>query len=312
MAPAKTQDVRAWLAPHPPLSELREAYPDEWQTVQAELAGVVARGDLEELKAHVLAESAPQPAAPRAERRRRGEEAVLAEEIRREMTAAALKKICLSAATGVKRGKVRFNLVNGYLAQKLLFRKGLERKPVSLARFRLVWPLLTQKQLLMPLVEPKGIYCFYSGKLVKELAKLIGDRPALEIAAGDGTLARFLRDAGADVVATDDRSWDHSVDYPEDVLQQDASRALREHRPRVVICSWPPAGNSFERDVFKTSSVETYVVIASKHRFASGNWADYEAQSGFELSERPDLGRLVLPPELEAAVYTFERSKPMS
>ena len=59
----------------------------------------------------------------------------------------------------------------------------------------------------MPLVEPRGIYCFYSGALVARLAALIGARSCVEIAAGDGTLSRFLRDAGVDVVATDDASW---------------------------------------------------------------------------------------------------------
>ena len=48
----------------------------------------------------------------------------------------------------------------------------------------------------MPLVQPQGIYCFFSGAFVRELAKLIGDRPALEIAAGDGTLSRFLAARG--------------------------------------------------------------------------------------------------------------------
>ena len=61
--------------------------------------------------------------------------------------------------------------------------------------FKTLWPLLWQRRYLMPLVARKGIYCFYSARLVDRLAALIGDRPALEIAAGDGTLSRFLRDA---------------------------------------------------------------------------------------------------------------------
>lgn len=116
-------------------------------------------------------------------------------------------------------------------------------------------------------------------------------------------------DAGVDVTATDDRSWNHTITFPDDVVEQDARGALRAHRPAVVICSWPPAGNPFEREVFATASVELYIVISSRHRFASGNWADYEAQTGFELEESPRLSALVLPPEVEAAVYLFKRRR---
>jgi hypothetical protein len=226
------------------------------------------------------------------------------------MTVEALRKVCVAAATGVSKGKVRFNLVNGWLAQKLLFKgKGLERKPVSLAAFSMIWPLLTQKRFLMPLVEPKGIYCFYSRRLVKELATTIGDRKTLEIAAGDGTLSRFLTQEGVDVTATDDHSWDHSIDFPENVKKQDAESALEEHQPQVVICSWPPAGNDFEHQVVETPTVELYVVIASQHAFAAGNWTAYSEQTEFDYSEDETLSKLVLPPELEGAVYVFRRKQ---
>ena len=37
----------------PTLKEMREAHPDEWQQVQAELSAVVATGDMDQLKAYV-------------------------------------------------------------------------------------------------------------------------------------------------------------------------------------------------------------------------------------------------------------------
>jgi hypothetical protein len=159
----------------------------------------------------------------------------------------------------------------------------------------------------MPLVEPKGIYCFYSRRLIKELATMIGDRKALEIAAGDGTLSRFLKDEGVQITATDDRSWSHSIDFPDDVQDEDAVTALKNHQPQVVVCSWPPAGNAFEHAVFATKSVELYVVIASQHAFASGNWSAYESQRDFTYQQDANLSKLVLPPELEGAVYVFRR-----
>jgi hypothetical protein len=301
----RPDQVRAWLAKNPSLAELQEAYPAEWSVVQRELAAIVPRGNVEELTAYVHSIAAP-PAAAGGRKPVRGLDASLAAEIRRQMAAAAIKQLSLSAATGVHEGRVRFNLVNGWVAQKLLFESGLRRKPVSLPAFRLLWPLLWQRRFLMPLVGPRGIYCFYSKPLVRKLAAMIDGRPALEIAAGDGTLSRFLADAGVAVTPTDDHSW-RDVTFPESVVRQDAREAVRTRRPAVVLCSWPPAGNDFEREVFRTPSVELYVVIGSRHRFATGNWDAYEQQTAFEFAEDKELSRLVLPPELEAAVYVFRR-----
>lgn len=39
----------------------------------------------------------------------------------------AIKQHLVAEATGIEKGNVRFNLLNGYLAQKLLFADGLER-----------------------------------------------------------------------------------------------------------------------------------------------------------------------------------------
>jgi hypothetical protein len=235
------------------------------------------------------------------------ESAALAKLIRHRMAHLALKGYALSAAAGGKSGKVRFNWLNGFIAQKLLFARELERKPVSLFWFRLFWPLVWQKALLMPLVEAKGIYCFYSKPLIEALARLIGDRECLEIAAGDGTLSRFLAAEGARVTATDDHSWKHAVNYPDTVLKLDAAQALVRFKPRVVVCSWPPANNGFERLVFADPGVDLYIVIGSRHAFASGNWADYRAQTAFEMEEDVRLGGWVLPPELAATVYLFRR-----
>jgi hypothetical protein len=295
---------RAWLEGDPPLAEIREQFPTEWAQVQRELAQVVDAGDLEAIRAYAAR-------VARSPQVRNEGEAVRAL-ARQRLAAGALRQMGVAAATGISAGTLRFGLVSGRLTQRLLFRGGgLERKPASMAWFRVMWPFVRQKRFLMPLVEPRGIYCFYSGALVRRLAGLIGDRPSVEIAAGDGTLARFLRDAGADVVATDDFSWRQTAPRAEDdVVRQDARAALRERAPRVVVCSWPPAGNAFERHVFATPSVETYIMIGSRSEFAAGNWADYRAQDAFTFAEDPELSRLVLPPESAPAVYVFQRRPP--
>ncbi len=304
MSATAHEDVRAWLSENPSVDELRAAYPREWAAVQRDLAPIVARGDLDALKAYVL-ELSDAPAAGRA---RAGRDPALSRLIRRQIASATLRQVALTVAAGRTRGgRVRFNLLNGWIAQRLLFVDDLERKPVSMFWFGLWWPLLWQRRLLMALVGPKGIYCFYSRRLIDRLAAMIGDRPCLEIAAGDGTLSRFLAATGVQVTATDDHSWTHSVQFPEAVVRQDARRALREHQPRVVICSWPPAGNDFECEVFATPSVELYIVISSRHDFASGNRVAYEQQKNFSFECDEALTRLLLPPELEPAVYVFRR-----
>src|SRR5262245_10221405 len=133
--PRSERQVRAWLEQQPSLTEMQEAYPQEWAVVQRELAEIVPRGDVHELTAYVrqISASGRKPV--------RGLDPALAADIRRQMATAAIKQLSLSAATGVHEGRVRFNLVNGWVAQKLLFESGLRRKPVSLGSFRIVWPL---------------------------------------------------------------------------------------------------------------------------------------------------------------------------
>ena len=305
------ENVFEWLQAKPPLNELCTHYPVAWEEVQRDLAEIIARGTFIELQAHLKQSALHSGLLSKRLQKSRGDkkilEATLLQLVRTRMTHLAVKQHCVSVATGIEKGTVRFNLLNGLLAQWLFFSDGLERKPVSMAWFRLLWPFVRQKRLLMPLVQPEGIYCFYSQALVDSLVALISSRTCIEIAAGDGTLSRFLAQSGVSVIATDDYSWKHEVNYPEWVVRRDAHEALRMYTPEVVICSWPPANNKFERQVFRTSSVQLYIVISSRHQFASGNWDEYNRQTAFLFKEEKPLSCLVLPPELDAAVYVFRR-----
>lgn len=301
----------AWLKTNPSLDELCARYPAEWATVQQDIAAIVARGVAQELQDYLESLSTRSTSGrPQRGDTRQSHDAVLSQFIRSRMAHESVKKLCLAtlaADAGARNGKLRFNLFNGYIAQRLLFRRGLERKPVSLFWFRLFWPLVWQKKRLMPLVQPRGIYCFYSRALIEELRQLIASRSCLEIGAGDGTLARFLQDRGVRLTATDNHGWNKAVTYPESVIRLDAREALAAYAPEVVICSWPPAQNDFERHVFDTPSVQLYIVIGSRHQFAFGNWQDYRRQSTFSIEDHQRLARLLLPPELEPAVYLFRR-----
>jgi len=288
-----------------------QRYPAEWQVAGRELAAVMEDGRAQKLNEYSLRAKAELEVWRERIRKSKGNsrviESALPHLVRSRMALLALDKCYLAAATGKASGTIRFSLVNGFIIQKLLFSHHLTRKMASLAWFRFWWRWVTQKRLLMPLVQRRGIYCFYTRTLIARLTAIIGENSCLEIGAGDGTLARFLGEHGVRIHATDDHSWSHAVEYPPSVEKLDARHALGKYHPQAVICSWPPPKNAFERHVFATRSVETYVVIGSRYHFASGNWDDYAAQSSFEWKEDRGLSNCVLPPELESAVLVFHR-----
>ncbi len=306
-----TAEKLEWIQKKATFDELVADYPQEWAAVQSDLSKIYASGNIQTLRECLDRSSTQGLLVINSIRKNQGNrkawETALPQLIRNRMIQMATQNYCLASATGIIQGKVRFNYLNGQIAQMLLFSHDLERKPVSLFWFRFIWPFIWQKRFLMPLVQPKGIYCFYSRSLIVALAKMMAGRACLEIAAGDGTLTRFLTNAGVTITATDDKSWNHAIQYPEWVVKQDAKMALHKYAPEIVICSWPPANNTFERHVFKTTNVQRYIVIGSRYKFASGNWSDYHNQSDFTLEEAQNLSRLVLPPELSSAVYLFRR-----
>ena len=120
--PAK---VREWLQTMPTLDELCAEYPGEWDAVQRELSTILESGKPEDLKAYL--ERSPTRGTSitktlhRSQGGREKSEAALSQFIRNRMAYLALKNYSLAAATGVTKGKVRFNLLNGYIVQKLLF-----------------------------------------------------------------------------------------------------------------------------------------------------------------------------------------------
>lgn len=302
-----------WLTANPPLSELMGRYPEEWEKVGNKLHSLLKDGSAEKLNGY--AQRAKWMAEMGKDRIRKSRnnpkviETFLPNLVKSKMWLQALEKCYLSSAFGKTAGRVRFKLINGYIIQKLLFSRHLTREPVSLFWFKIFWPFITQKRILMPLVLPKGIYCFYSRQLIKELATLIGKKPCLEIGAGDGTLSRFLIEAGIEIIATDDYSWGHAISYPRMVERIDAREALQKYQPEVAISSWPPPHNNFEQHVFATASVKRYIVIGSRHKFACGNWEAYVAQNHFEWMEDSRLSNCVIPPELDSAVYIFWRKQ---
>jgi hypothetical protein len=304
------KDELKWVCHEARLPELMEKYAEEWQSVGPELVAAFEDGRPQVLAGcGAKAKREEEIWHHRISRSRNNSTVIksaLPHLIKSRMFLLAMERCYQAAALGTE-AKVRLNLINGYIIQKLLFQHHLTRKPASLKWFRFWWRFVGQKRVLMALVQPRGIYCFYSQELIRELLALIESRACLEIGAGDGTLTRFLADKGARINATDDHSWTHVIEYPESVEKLGAKQALAKYEPQAVICSWPPPGNSFEEKVFSTKSVELYIVIGSRYRFASGNWDSYAAQNRFDWCIDPKLSLLVIPPELESAVLIFRK-----
>ena len=297
------------------LEWLTEEFPEEWKEVGGKLVEATGTHRAAELEAFVRSmQEAAQPHRLRLAKSGRNPQVLITAMpylVRARMAVLATQQALRAAAMGGS-GRKRFNLWSGFIVQHLLFAKGLDRKPVSMRAFRWFWPLVTQKRLLMPLVQQRGMYAFYSRELILALDQMIDGRKALEIAAGDGCLSRFLNQAGCEVHATDDHSWTQNIRYPEAVERLDAESALAQHKPEVVLCSYPPPKNDFEAAVFATPSVNLYLVITTQHQFAAGNWDAYEQQTDFERQADAELSRLILPPEIEPLLLVFRRKSAAS
>lgn len=293
------------------LDTLIKRFPAEWQTVGQSLVEATATRRPESIEAFVrTAQEAALPYRQRVAKSRKNPQVLstaLPYLVRSRMAYLGAQRTLQAAALGASSGRRRFGLWSGFWVSKLFFARGLTRKPVSMRAFRWLWPLITQKRLLMPLVQPKGMYAFYSRELIHAIRNIIDGQSALEIAAGDGCLSRFLNEEKTIIRAIDDHSWSHVIRYPEWVEKMDAVTALMKYQPNVVVCSFPPPGNEFEAVVFQTPSVKQYVVLTTQHRFAAGNWQAYESQDTFDMQADPNLTAWVLPPEIDPMVLVFTR-----
>jgi hypothetical protein len=91
-----------------------------------------------------------------------------------------------------------------------------------------------------------GIYSFPTIELVERLREIIDGRSAIEIGAGNGVLAEALGIPGTDsyqqVMPEYRLFYDmHGlpiVPYGPNVVEMHASRAVRHHKPQVVIGCW--------------------------------------------------------------------------
>jgi hypothetical protein len=184
----------------------------------------------------------------------------------------------------------------------------LTRRPLALGFLNRCWRFVADKRTALALLGKKGMYCVYTKEFVALLKKELKGRRVLEIGAGNGLMARFLKQEGVDIVATDDYSWLDKIVYGDNVEKLAAADALAQHQPEVVLVSWPPPNNDFEKHVFKTPSVKTYIVVGCSLEAATGNRKSYSAaEKIFRLERSEVLAAALFPAEIKSEVLIFNR-----
>lgn len=167
--------------------------------------------------------------------------------------------------------------------------------------------------------DPRGpLYFLPTREFVRALAARIratGARRALEVAAGDGFLARRLREAlpRVEVIATDSGAWIDprtrmsarerralagkpvpGVRLGPEVLRLDAVSAIRRIRPDLVLACWLPPGRLLERLI--RAPVRHVLEIGAKDGVTPGAWSwrythefceELERSARCRLDERP-------------------------
>ena len=302
--------IAALLRQTPVLAELRELFPAHWETVHEELRQLAAAADPAEIAEKLtLAHRAWQLAEPDCRR--------LAASYRRPaadrcglllLRRVALDQYCRALQRGFAGGGTA-GLRDRLLFHLLILPLATRMRALSCRSHRRVWRLLRNPAAVSAMLLEAGCYLIPPAELVQELRRVIGTRRTLEIGAGRGILAGCLRHAGVDITAVDDQSWGGTIPIGREVLPMDGREALVRFQPQVVLCSWPPPGNFFEREILAQPSVEMYIAILSRHRYASGDHQAYARAGGFRClkAETGPMAAMLLPAETGSVLYLFIR-----
>lgn len=294
---------------HQSFTQLRERYPEYWQSLKTELSSATQNPDKKFLEKSIQLFKFHQAKIQKSGNDPKVLNLSLPHLIRARMLILALEEMNIAMQSGTKDGQIKLGFFAGIILQKLLFKQDLEPKQASLFWTKFWWRMLPSRRMLMPLLQKQGIWNLYSREMIRELAQIIGPRQVLEIGAGNGVLSSFLTQAGIDVIATDDQSWGQYIKYPPHVQKIDAIKALNLYKCPAVLCAWAPPNNLFESKIFVSTSVEIYISIGSRHHGACFNLQAYEEQQGFDWAQNETLAAQILPPTGDWVVHIFKRKK---
>ncbi|MHA8110551.1 SAM-dependent methyltransferase [Lactobacillaceae bacterium Melli_B4] len=98
------------------------------------------------------------------------------------------------------------------------------------------------------LEERYGMWAYISAPFAKDIATFVGSGPVLEVMAGNGYIAKGLRNNGVNVIATDSLAWTKENETGKHLVTQveklDALDAFEKYQDLVstVIMCWSPDG----------------------------------------------------------------------
>lgn len=289
------------------LKQLSDRHPAVWQEVAAGLKERVSNGRADQLLAWRQGALSDLQNVRRLGNIDNQESALSA--VKAQMTLLAIEQFCdvMSGRAGVKPR------MRDVMVMNLLLLARLKSGHVFSAEgFDRVWGWMKDPIWAASELQRQGVWSVPTQDLSSKIADLCQGRRVLELGAGNGLLSHSLKRRGVDITAVDDESWSlggKSIRAREvEVLRRDATQALKQFSPEVVICSWAPVGNLFERDIFRTKSVQTYLAISSRHSFASGNWGAYKEQKEFNCSTSEGINSLIRPFEIEQQLLIFRRN----
>lgn len=288
------------------LKQLAAEHPDIWKGVVSELRERVSKNRGEALIAW-------RQAALTHLQKTSEELNGLEKDSSRSMIEAQMTLLAIEQFADAMSGKVATSITLSDLIRFKFFilSKILSGAPFNAAQFDRRWMQISDPTWAAGELQRSGIWSVPTKEMLQQMALLCGGRKTLELGAGSGVLYAGLKAEGVDISSVDDGSWQNGDLSPRarkyGVQKIDASQALRSYSPEIVVCSWPPPANQFEIDVFRTQSVQMYLVILSKQPFASGNWSAYKNQNCFECTTNAGLNSLLRPVEAEQQLLIFRR-----
>lgn len=294
------------------LAELSSHEPDLWRQVMKNLRGAVEHKKFDQLaemaqkSQALLARWSAAGGSPLAETQH-----VKQDLIKARMTVLAVEQF-IAAFTGSTIKPTIFDrlLLNFRILPQL--EKG---NLWDLKQFDQIWSKLKGQGAAASIIQNAGFWSIPTREVTQGIRDYAQGQEILEIGAGRGLYIAALSQVGASVTGVDDCSWEPAKNKikrcADKIQQKSATESLAELNPKVVLSVWPPPGNTFEREIFATKSVHLYMAIVSKHRFASGNWRDYQAQEsaprGFSCVTNESMNKLLRPIEAEQQILIFRR-----
>lgn len=108
------------------------------------------------------------------------------------------------------------------------------------------------------------IYLVETLELVLGLSLILksAPKPIVEVCAGRGKLAYWLRKYGVPVIATDDYSWGLKLPR-KNVIRMSIDEALEKFKPRTVLGSWIPSNFELGLKILQFPTVKLFIDISS-------------------------------------------------